>query len=390
MTVEELAETLSRRWNVQPELWASAPGRVNILGEHTDYNQGFVLPAAIDRQIRIVASPREDRIVRVFSSDFNQSSEFELSEIERSSEAPWSNYIRGVFEQYLRRAHEIKGMDLVVGGDVPIGAGLSSSAALEVAVAETIRALNSLEIDKTEMAQLCQTAEGEFVGVQCGIMDQFVSALAQEDAALFIDCRDLSYQAVQLSSAIRILVCDSGVRRSLDDSAYNTRRCQCEEAVSRLRPAIGEVRSLREVSLDALEQQRSALPLTIYKRARHVISENERVRRGLVLLDKGRTEEFGQLLYESHRSLQHDYEVSCPELDILVLLAGQVQGTVGARMTGAGFGGCTVNLVEQAAVSHFTEIVSESYIQKTHRDAHIYVCSPSRGVRSSRFGKSSS
>lgn len=386
MTIEQLAESFFSRWKTYPEVWAGAPGRVNILGEHTDYNEGFVFPAAIDRQITIVGSNRTDRKVRIFSTDFDQSSEFELSKIRKSSEVPWSNYVRGVFEQFLKRGEDIAGMDLAVSGNVPVGAGLSSSAAFEVAIAETIRTANALEMTKIEMALLCQAAEHEFVGVQCGIMDQFVSALAQKGTALFIDCRDLSYRDVQLAGDIKILVCDSRVQRSLDSSAYNQRRAECEEAVASLQPLIREVRALRDVTPDLLVRHESLLPPTVFKRARHVVSENERVQKGMRMLDEGHIRKFGPLLYESHYSLRDDYEVSCPELDILVELAGRVPGTVGARMTGAGFGGCTVNLVEETALQHFMESVSESYRQQTDRDCQIYVCSPSEGVRSSRFG----
>ncbi len=382
MDRDMLLSEFSTRFNRRPSLFTQAPGRVNILGEHTDYNDGFVFPAAIDRYLSIAAAPREDEDVRAYSLDFQQESRFSLGSLEYSNEAPWSNYLRGVFQQYLKKEYRPRGVDLVLSGNVPVGAGLSSSAALEVAVAETLRVLFQLDITPVDLALLSQAAEREFVGVQCGIMDQFVSTLAQEGSAILIDCRDLSYSAFPLSSAISVVVCDSRVQRSLDSSAYNQRRSECEAAVEALRPVLGEICALRDVTLEQLEEHEALLDGVVYRRARHVISENERVIRGIEMLKRGDIASYGRLLYESHQSLRDDYEVSCPELDVLVDLASEVRGTAGARMTGAGFGGCTVNLVRTESVDAFRNYLSGGYRERTGKDCAVYVCKPSDGVRS--------
>lgn len=376
----QLIPVFVERFGTSPEIRARAPGRVNILGEHTDYNDGFVFPVAIDRHLSVLAAPRADSLVRAFSTDFGQETVFRLEEIRGSGEAPWSNYLRGVLAQYLERGDRLAGMDVVVNGDVPVGAGLSSSAAFEVAVAEAVRVLNRIEIDRVAMALLCQAAEASFVGVQCGIMDQFVSVLARENSALFLDCRDLSFSMVPLPGGLRVIACDSGVRRSLDGSAYNQRRAECGAAVDGLKPVLGGISALRDVTMEGLRRNRDRLPEVAFRRARHVVSENQRVREGIDLLKDGDLTGFGLLLYESHESLRDDYEVSCPELDALVELARRAPGVIGARMTGAGFGGCTVNLVLSRSVPSFVEFVRKGYRAETGRDCLVHVCHPSAGV----------
>lgn len=387
MNRSELIELFRTRFGREPTVWAQAPGRVNILGEHTDYNDGFVFPAAIDRRIGIAAARRSDTMIRAYSLDFDQESVFELSDLRRSDTETWSNYVRGVLEQYRKRGFEPVGMDMAFGGDVPVGAGLSSSAALEVAVAETVRNLGDFEIDRVQMALLSQAAEREFVGVQCGIMDQFVSALAQAGTALLIDCRDLSYSPFPLSDEVSVVVCDSRVQRSLDASAYNQRRSECEQAVDGLRSALEGISALRDVTPEQLARHGGLLPEVVRRRARHVVSENDRVTRGMKMLERGQAADFGRLLYESHASLRDDYEVSCRELDVLVELAGAVPATLGARMTGAGFGGCTVNLVRREGVDAFREQVGRGYRERTGLDCATYPCVPSAGVNSERLAK---
>lgn len=382
---ESLLKTFQEQFNRPAEWWVQAPGRVNLIGEHTDYNDGFVFPAAIDRYLHIAAAGRDDEQIRAYSVDFDQTSTFPVDEPPYCREASWSNYLRGVVQQYRRRGLPVRGMDLVLSGNVPVGAGLSSSAALEVATAETVRALSGLGLDRVETALLCQAAEREFVGVQCVIMDQFVSALARENAALFIDCRDLSYEAVPLASEVSLVVCDSRVQRKLDASAYNQRRRECEEAVAALRRALPEIRELRDVTPQQLEAHRDLLDDVHYRRARHVVTENDRVLQAVELLRRGELEAFGSLLYASHTSLRRDYEVSCRELDILVDLAGRVPGTLGARMTGAGFGGCTVNLVRSEAVEEFRSRVEEGYRAEVGHDCAVYACRASRGAWSERL-----
>ena len=378
----QLTQKFTEEFSSPPRVSVRAPGRVNLLGEHTDYNDGFVFPAAIDREIRVLAAPRGDEQVHACSADFSQRSSFDLAGFGSDPGAAWSNYLRGVVSEYRKRGFEVRGMNLLVSGNVPIGAGLSSSAALEVAVAEAVRVLGKFEIEKTEMALLCQAAEREFVGVQCGIMDQFISVLGQEGTALFLDCRDLSFSLVPIRFEAKIVVCDSRVQRTLGTSEYNKRRAACEEAVSLLQPRLGKIKALRDVRIEQLEGNRSLLSESHYRAAHHVISENERVLRGVELLKSNAMAPFGDLLYRSHESLKNDYQVSCRELDLLVDLAREQPGTLGARMTGAGFGGCTVNLVRTEEVERFQEEVSRGYEQKTGREPFIYICVPSQGVTS--------
>ncbi|RPJ61993.1 MAG: galactokinase, partial [Acidobacteria bacterium] len=254
MTLDKLAESFSRIFERAPEIETRAPGRVNLIGEHTDYNDGFVLPTDIDRAIWIVAAARDDRLVKAHSLDFGQTTTFDIEQIVREDHALWGNYIRGVIQEYRKRGDEVRGMDLILSGNVPIGSGLSSSAALEVATAETCRAISGIDIDPVSMALLCQSAERNFVGVQCGIMDQFVSTLGRENMALFLDCRHLSYQLVPLEMQARIVICDSRKQRSLQTSEYNKRRAECEGAVRSLNDVLGDVRALRDVSPRQLEE----------------------------------------------------------------------------------------------------------------------------------------
>lgn len=384
MNPESLIPLFRTKFSREPERIALAPGRVNLVGEHTDYNDGFVFPAAIDRGIAVAAARRPDRMVGAWSASFNQAAEFSLERIERSDDVPWNNYIRGVFLQFLQAGYDPPGMDLVLDGDVPIGSGLSSSAALEVATAVTIRDLAGIELAGTRLALMCQAAEREFVGVSCGIMDQFISTLGEEDRALFIDCRDLSFESVPLDPDLRIVVCDSKVQRRLDSSAYNQRRGECEAAVSLLQSVLGPIRALRDVTSGQLDTYASLLPEPIRRRARHVVTENERVSHGIELLRQGQVDAFGKLLHLSHESLRQDYEVSCPELDVLVELALGQSGTVGARMTGAGFGGCTVNLVRTAAVEDWIPAVREGYLARTGRSCEVYPCRAAAGARTWR------
>ena len=385
MAVEELQGIFEQEFGRAGEIETQAPGRVNILGEHTDYNEGFVFPCAIDRYISIVAAHREDSIVSAYSVDFDQRVEFDIEQFEPSEEMQWSNYLRGVVSEYQKASFELTGMDLVISGDVPLGAGLSSSAAFEVAVAETFRNLDDLNINKVDLALLSQAAENKYVGVQCGIMDQFASVLSVEGEILFLDCRDLSYSLVPLDPDTSVVVCDSRVQRSLDDSEYNRRRLECEDSARILGDWRPEVQALRDLSVSALDAVESLLSSDYFQRVKHVVTENERVLRGIDALKAGDIGTFGELLYQSHVSLRDDFQVSCPELDILVDLALDAPGTFGARMTGAGFGGCTVNIVETAQVEPFCEEVRSGYLTKTGTDPFVYVCKPSDGVASRRI-----
>lgn len=371
ITSETIRGEFAQAFSIAPALITRAPGRVNLIGEHTDYNDGFVLPIAIDRAVWIAARQRDDRRVRIVARDFGDArSEFVLdAPIQRDDARAWSNYVRGVAWALQKRGVVLPGADLVIQGDVPLGSGLSSSAALEVCAATMFIELAHARIGKVEIARLCQQAENEFVGVQCGIMDQFASALAQEDHALLIDCRDLAYRNVPLPRGATFVVCDTRQRRGLVDSEYNTRRAECEQASRML-----GINALRDASSEEFTRRESELPPIVAKRARHVITENARVVQAVAAATRNDLTRFGALMNESHNSLRDDYQVSCAELDAMVELARIQSGCLGARLTGAGFGGCTVNLVADESVAQFVENVERAYFKRGGIAPTVFPC----------------
>ena len=387
---DALAAAFRARFGRPPEGLAEAPGRVNLIGEHTDYNQGFVLPVAIDRTIAVAFAPREDGRVRAYSLDFDQEDEFPLADIRRQEGHCWANYVRGVAVVLQEAGHRLTGLDVVIQGDVPIGAGLSSSAALEVATLGAFVTAAGLALADRDKALLAQRAENEFVGVACGVMDQMAAVFGRADHALLIDCRSLETEAVSLNldaHGLRIVVANTGVRRALSASAYNQRRQECKRAAELLSALLTMRRphSLRDVTLDDVTIHERSLPEPLARRARHVVSENARVLATVDALRRGDLAEVGRLLYASHESLARDYEVSSPELDLMVELARSLEGVVGARMTGAGFGGCTVNLVRANAVDAFRQQVVETYRARTGLPAEMYVCRAVDGLRTARY-----
>ena len=369
-------EAFARVYGYGPSFLVAAPGRVNLIGEHTDYNDGFVLPAAIDRHVLVAVSPREDRRVRVYAADFDEIAAFDLDDIRLDDEHPWSNYERAVAWALQEARHGLRGMDAVITGDVPIGSGLSSSAAVEVATAHCFEATGGFLLDGVERALLCQKAENEFVGMRCGIMDQYVISLGRREHALLIDCRSLESRLVPIPPGLCLVVCDTSKRRGLVDSEYNTRREECETGARLL-----GVRALRDIGLEEFLLREAELGEVIRKRCRHVVSENRRVLDAVEAAQAGDLARFGSLMRASHLSLRDDYEVSCPELDAMVEAAWRQEGVVGARMTGAGFGGCTVNLVETDAVDEFLRRVPRAYEDATGLVPRIYVCAAEEGVR---------
>jgi len=386
--LRRLAAAFESRFGRPPVAVSEAPGRVNLIGEHVDYNEGHVLPIAIDRSIMAAFAPRPDGRVRLYSLDFEQESAFALERIERDTEAPWSDYVRGVVWALREAGHRVAGLDAVLQGDVPVGAGLSSSAALEVAALGAFDAASDLRIDRRKLALLGQRAENDFVGVACGIMDQMAAALARAGHALLIDCRSLEHEDVALPlEGLSIVVADSGVRRALLDSQYNLRRQECRQAAELLATAITDrpITALRDVTLEDLARHGDMLRPNLLKRARHVVEEERRVLRAIEALRRGDLEAFGGMLNASHRSLRDDFEVSCPELDLLVALAQALPGVLGARLTGAGFGGCTVNLVRADALEGFQEGVVARYRAETARDGRVYVCRAADGLRLHRL-----
>ena len=375
--ISQTVESYHARFNSQttPRIF-QAPGRVNLIGDHTDYNDGFVLPAAIDRQIVIAATPREDSLINVWALDFDQWDNFDLQkEISRLSQNSWGNYLRGMVWSLLQKGCTLKGMDAVVAGDIPIGAGLSSSAAIEVAVGFAMLQLSENELDLKSLALAAQKAENDFVGMRCGVMDQYISCFGQVNHALLIDCRDLSYQAIPLPSRALIVVVDSGVHRGLMDMEYNARRAQCETAATRF-----GVRALRDISLKAFNNRSHQLAPSIRRRARHVITENARTVSAAEALKADDLKTIGNSMVASHASLRDDFEVSCPELNLLVEIALGVKGVYGARLTGAGFGGSMVALVQPESTSDLTDAIAERYGPVSGRKATVHVCKASEGV----------
>ncbi|MDD5223735.1 MAG: galactokinase [bacterium] len=357
-----------------------APGRVNLIGEHTDYNEGFVLPAAIDRSILALARPRKDKQVRIYSLDFKNLFEFSLDKIKPVKDS-WGNYPMGVAKVLEGEKFKLKGFEAVFQSNVPVGAGLSSSAAIELVNAFIFDAFSELKLDRVKMALLCQKAENEFVGVQCGIMDQFIIALGEKDRALFLDCRDLSYRLVPVpSEKVKLVITNTKVKRSLAGSEYNQRREECNEGVKLLKKNLPKIKSLRDVTPENLVEHQDTLPEIVRKRCTHVVMENDRVTRAVEALTHNNLREFGKLMVESHNSLRDLYQVSCPELDLLVKNALALKGVLGSRMTGAGFGGCTVSLVEEKAVDEFRIKSSRAYRKDTGKVPEFYVCQISDGV----------
>ncbi len=365
-------------FDAAPDFLLQAPGRVNLIGEHTDYNDGFVLPCAIDYQTVVAARKRSDSLVRVVSSDYQDAlDEFDLSqEIQFVDDKMWANYIRGVVKCLLDRGHSLGGVDLAVSGNVPQGAGLSSSAALEVVIGQTFKELFSLDISQADIALNGQKAENEFVGCNCGIMDQLISAKGVENHALLIDCRSLETQAVSMPENVAVVIINSNKKRGLVDSEYNTRRAQCEEAAS-----IFGVKALRDVSLDEFEARQSELSAVVAKRARHVITENARTLEAAQALTDGNMQRLGQLMAQSHVSMRDDFEITVKEIDTLVeIVQGVIGDKGGVRMTGGGFGGCIVSLMPPELVDDVKAAINQKYQAATGLKETVYVCHAKNGA----------
>ena len=350
-----------------------APGRVNLIGEHTDYNDGFVMPAAIDFNTWVAVAPREDRKLVAYSENVAEGVEFDLDASSPRPRHHWSDYVFGVAVMLEQAGHRLCGADLLICGNVPIGAGLSSSASIEVATGYALLNNSSLPVDPVALAKTCQKAENDFVGMRCGIMDQFISCCGHARRALMLDCRSLDYRLLPLPPDVSLVICNTMVKHELASGEYNKRRAECEAGVSRLARDLPHVRALRDVTLADLARYSRDLPELIYRRCRHVVSENARVMEAVGALESGDVAVFGRLMAESHRSLRDDYEVSCTELDLMVELAGQAKGVLGARMTGGGFGGCTINLVPDRARRRI-QAHRQSRIRAGHRAISRDLC----------------
>jgi len=355
-----------------------APGRVNLIGEHTDYNDGFVLPCAIDYQTVISAAPRTDRTVRVIAADYdNQTDEFSLdAPVLAHDSQQWSNYVRGVVKHLLNRDKSFGGADLVISGNVPQGAGLSSSASLEVAVGTVFQQLYHLPLDGAQIALNGQEAENQFVGCNCGIMDQLISALGKKDHALLLDCRTLGTRAVSMPQGVAVIIINSNFKRTLVGSEYNTRREQCETGARFFQQP-----ALRDVSLEQFNAVAAELDPLVAKRVRHVLTENQRTLEAADALEKGDLQRMGELMAASHASMRDDFEITVPQIDTLVEIVKETIGDKGGvRMTGGGFGGCIVALVPEALVSQVQDAVAAQYEAKTGIKETFYVCKASEGA----------
>jgi len=377
----EFVARFEERFGTCPRL-VQAPGRVNLIGEHTDYNEGFVFPAAIAFHTQIAIAKREDRSLVVFSENYSERCEFDLDHLPGSRRGHWCDYVVGVVRLLIERLGKLPGANLLIHGDVPHGAGLSSSASLEVAACSAYLNIAEAGLEGTEIARLCQQAENQFVGARCGIMDQFVCVHGRKDHALQLDCRSLEYRLFAVPAEVRLVICNTMVRHSLAAGEYNQRREECEAAARYFSECLPDVRALRDVTMEDFLQFGEQLPEPIRKRARHVISEDARVLQAAAALERKDLALFGKLMADSHRSLRDDFEVSCEELDLMVRLAEQSDGVYGARMTGGGFGGCAIALVRADQVKRFKTSVGAEYERATGRAPELYVSSAADGAGS--------
>jgi len=380
MNLPELAQHFEKLFGSRPRVYR-APGRVNLIGEHTDYNDGFVMPAAVAFSTYVAIAARPDRKLVIHSEEFPGNFEFDLDNLPQRRSGTWCDYVLGVATVLRQRGHKLAGANLLVHGEVPIGAGLSSSAAIEVASALALLSLTGTQLPLPDIAKLCREAENTFVGARVGIMDQFVSCMGKAGHAFLLDCRSLEFKFVPIPPGISLVVCNTMVKHDVATSAYNTRRAECEEGVRLFAQWDSSVHALRDVSVDLLEQHSRDLPPTIWKRCSHVVRENQRTQDAARALSSGDLKHLGELMRDSHHSLRDLYEVSCRELDVMVEAAEGLPGFCGGRMTGGGFGGCTVNLVREGSATDFAAQISERYQQSTGIIPHVYICSAEDGAQ---------
>lgn len=362
--ISEITSKFIDLFNSKPLLFRS-PGRINIIGEHTDYNEGFVLPAAIDKEMVFAIYPNNLKTLRAFAFDLEKFAEIPIPNIQRQTDNLWVNYLGGIIDQLRKKNISIEGIDVVVGGNIPIGAGMSSSAAMECGFIYALNSIFSLDLKTIEMVKMAQMAEHEFAGVKCGIMDQFAVMHGKEKMVMKLDCRslDFRYEPLDLKDHT-ILLCDTKVKHNLASSEYNIRRQECEEGVQIVAKKFPDVKSLRDISVEQLEICKNDLNTTVYSRCKYVIEENLRLDKTCIALEKDELEIVGKMLYGSHAGLKNLYSVSCPELDQLVEIAQNTEGVAGARMMGGGFGGCTINILHKDSIADFKNKVNELYYRK--------------------------
>ena len=375
----ELPQVFEREFHTRPEVFR-APGRVNLIGEHTDYNDGFVLPSAIGFYAHVAIAPRCDDKLVLKSTAYEGQFEFQASRLPEKKQDAWCDYVLGVAHQLKRAGVALSGANLLLESEVPVGAGLSSSAALEVASAMALESLSGKTLPLKQIAKLCQSAENEFVGAHVGIMDQFVSCFGREGHAVLIDCRSLEFELVPIPSNVEFVICNTMVKHELSGGEYNERRAQCEEGVRILSKVYPAIRALRDISVDQLAKHQSDLPPIVYRRCVHVVEENDRTLEAVKCFGSGDLARVGNLMRASHQSLRDLYEVSCAELDAMVEAAQGLPGFIGGRMTGGGFGGCTINLVERGNSEAFAKQVAPRYRAKTGITPELFVCSAANGA----------
>ncbi len=381
---KSLPFVFEKLYNSKPAVLSSAPGRINLIGEHTDYNQGYVLPAAIHLRNDFLLSRRKDKKVSLWTENLKKKDEFSLENFSFSKKSKWVNYARGVFWILKNEGYEVGGINGLIQGDVPLDAGLSSSAALEVSIVQGLNTLFRLGIESLEMVKIARRAENNFVGVKCGIMDQFISVYGQKSKAIFLNCETLGYELIPLrmkEAGLRIIVYESGVRRELATSEYNRRRVESSRALEFLTKH--GIQDFKEASLSLLEEKKSGMEEVLFRRARHVISENERVRRSVEAIRSDNFRLLGELIFASHQSLKDDYEVSCPELDLLFEVAREFSGCFGARLTGAGFGGAGIALVKKERITEFRKKMLEEADKKGFVKPEFYAVDVGEGVKAS-------
>jgi len=377
--ISSLTDSFRSLFHDEPRLFCS-PGRVNLIGEHTDYNEGFVLPAAIDKAIYLAIGPRSDNKLHIVAHDLGKTYQGSLDQLEKTD--TWADYLLGVLAQLKQAGHSFGGLNCLFGGTIPMGSGLSSSAALENAVGFAVNELYGLGLSRIDLVRLSQRAENEFVGAKVGVMDMFASMMGKAGHVIKLDCRSLDYTYAPLQmEGIRIVLCDSRVKHSLVSSEYNTRRAECEAGVRLLQAVYPSISSLRDVTMAMLDEHVKTANPHLYRRCAYVVQENQRLLDGVAALESGDVAAFGQYMYGSHEGLSRWYEVSCPELDILVDIARQQPGVLGARMMGGGFGGCTINLVQEDALNAFSEHITKEYFARTGKDTYLHTCKIQDGTK---------
>ncbi|MDW7693249.1 galactokinase [Flammeovirgaceae bacterium SG7u.111] len=370
--MDHISSKFTELYGKSPKMFRS-PGRVNLIGEHTDYNEGFVLPAAINKEMVFAIAPNGLDKCRVYAADLNESEEFLLADL-KASDKGWCNYLIGVVAQFQKKDIQVAAFDLVFGGNIPIGAGVSSSAALECGLGFALNELNGTGLDKLELVKMAQKAEHEWAGVQCGIMDQFASMFGKDNSVIRLDCRSLEKAYFPLNiEGYKILLLDTGVKHSLASSAYNTRREECEAGVAFFAKSNPEIKSLRNVTVEMLDEAKGKMDATVYTRSRYVVEENNRVLAACEALEKGDLAKFGEQMYGSHNGLSKEYEVSCPELDFLVEQTKDKDFVLGSRMMGGGFGGCTINIIKEEAIDAFVSETAKIYHAETGIELKAYV-----------------